>query len=176
MTDTKRLFENLGLASGMHVADFGSGKTGTFVFPAAKIVGESGSVYAVDIMKESLAGLQKRAALDALLNFHTVWADVEHPGAVAIPPGTLDAVFLINFLSAVKKRDAALGEANRLLKSGGKILAVDWKNRLLSFAPPPEDMVSAETAKQWAGANGYRLEKEFDADTYHWGLVLRKEI
>jgi ubiquinone/menaquinone biosynthesis C-methylase UbiE len=158
----------------MHVADFGSGKTGAFVFPAAKIVGESGSVFAVDIMKESLAGLAKRAAQGNFHNFHTVWADVERPNAVAIPPATLDAALLINFLSAVKQRDAVFGEANRLLKSGGSILVVDWKNRLLSYAPPTEDMVNTDTVKQWASANGYTVTKEFDADKYHWGLVLQK--
>lgn len=172
--DPRLLFQHLGLASGMHVADFGSGKTGNFIFPAAAIVGENGSVYAVDIIKESLAGLQRRAALDNLLNVHTIWADVEHPGAVAIPPSTMDAVFLINFLSAVKKRDAVLAEAGRLLKHGGKLLIVDWKNRILPFAPPADDMVSMDATKQWASANGYGVEKEFEADKYHWGLVLKK--
>jgi ubiquinone/menaquinone biosynthesis C-methylase UbiE len=174
MIDPKLLLEKIKLAPGMHVADFGSGKTGNFIFPAAAIVGENGSAYAVDIIKESLAGLAKRAALDNLPNFHTIWADVERPGAVAIPPATLDAVFLINFVSAIKKRDAVLGEANRLLKPGGNMLLVDWKNRILPFAPPPEDMVSADAIKPWASANGYTVEKSFDADKYHWGLVLRK--
>ena len=174
--DPNDLFEKLGLHIGMHVADFGSGKTGNFVFPAAKIVGSTGSVYAIDIIKEALLGLTKRAALDQFTNIHTVWADLERPNAVAIPPRTLHAVFLINFLSAVKQRDTVLDEAHRLLKPGGSILIVDWKNRLLSFAPPGEDIVHVESMKQWANTNGYTTQKEFEADKYHWGLILTKQV
>lgn len=174
MIDPKLLFGKIKLAPGMHIADFGSGKTGTFVFPAAAVVGERGTVYAVDIMKESLHGLMKRAALDNMPHIHTVWADIERPGAVAIPPQSLDAVFMVNFLSAVKKREAALGEADRLTKPGGALLIVDWKNNLLSFAPPSPDLVPQETVRLWAGTQGYATEEYFDASAYHYGMVLRK--
>ena len=71
LIDPHVLFEKIGLAPRMHIADFGSGRTGNFVFPAAKIVGEKGGIYAVDIVKESLQGLAKPAELNPTHNIHT---------------------------------------------------------------------------------------------------------
>ncbi|MEK7856546.1 MAG: hypothetical protein AAB288_10680 [Acidobacteriota bacterium] len=41
------LFEKARLAPNMHIADFGCGDTGHLIFPAAKIIGEDGVVYAL---------------------------------------------------------------------------------------------------------------------------------
>ena len=62
------LFEKAHLRPGAHVADFGCGQTGHLVFPASKIIGEKGVIYAVDILRDILAQIDKRAkdALDAL--------------------------------------------------------------------------------------------------------------
>ncbi len=156
------------------MADFGSGRTGNFVFPAAKIVGEKGSVYAVDIMKESLQGIAKRAGLDATHNIHTVWADIEKPKSIAIPEKSLDVVFLINFLSAVKKDDAVLAEADRLVKEGGRILIVDWIKTTLSFAPTKEELVNWDDVLRWSELHGYKTQTEFPVGPYHKGLVFKK--
>jgi cyclopropane fatty-acyl-phospholipid synthase-like methyltransferase len=39
--DPERLLAKSGLRAGMHVADFGTGRTGHMIFPAARIVGAS---------------------------------------------------------------------------------------------------------------------------------------
>ena len=44
----------------MQIADLGCGGTGSFVFPAAVMVGKKGSVYAVDIMKTALSYISRR--------------------------------------------------------------------------------------------------------------------
>ncbi|MGB9913382.1 MAG: class I SAM-dependent methyltransferase, partial [Candidatus Kapaibacteriota bacterium] len=48
-----------GLSEGTKIADVGCG-TGYFSIPAAKIVGRSGKVFAIDISKEMLEELQNR--------------------------------------------------------------------------------------------------------------------
>lgn len=174
LIDPHFLFEKAGLAPGMHLADFGSGRTGNFVFPAAKIVGDKGAVYAIDIMKESLAGLAKRAALGALHHVHTVWANIEKPETIGIPPQSIDVVLLINFLSAIEHDALALASADRLVKSGGRILIVDWTETSLPFAPPKEDLVQWSDTLRWAEAHGYGAEEEFSVGKYHRGLLLAK--
>ena len=176
LIDPHFLFDRVHLVPGMHVADFGSGKTGNFVFPAAAIVGEKGIVYAVDIVKDALQGIAKRAALDGLANIHTVWADIEQPRGVLIPTQSLDIVLLINFLSAVKNDTAVLDEAHRLLKAGGSLLIVDWARSDLSFAPKENERLDWDTLMRWVEAQHYKLNDEFSVGQYHKGLILQKSI
>ncbi|MCX6779720.1 MAG: hypothetical protein NT034_00885 [Candidatus Magasanikbacteria bacterium] len=57
LIDPFEIFQKVGLSSGMRVADMGCGRTGHFVLPAARVVGEKGLVYAVDILKDVLQSL-----------------------------------------------------------------------------------------------------------------------
>jgi ubiquinone/menaquinone biosynthesis C-methylase UbiE len=54
LIDSEEVFRHLHLAEGMAVADLGCGNLAHFVLPAAKAVGQSGLVYAVDILKTAL--------------------------------------------------------------------------------------------------------------------------
>ena len=64
MIDVHRLFEKAQIRPSMHVADFGCGKTGHIIFPVAKIIGEMGVVYAVDILQEVLLEIKKKIQLE----------------------------------------------------------------------------------------------------------------
>lgn len=174
LIDPKLLFEKIGLAPGMHIADFGSGRTGNFVFPSAAIIGNTGAVYAIDIIKESLKGIAKRANLDGLLNIHTIWADLEQPKGASIPAKSLDAVFLINFLSAVKARETVLNEAARITKARGLILIVDWKKTSLPFAPPNKELLDFDMLQRWGEPNGFRISEEFNVGEHHRGIILKR--
>ena len=57
----KLKLENIGLSAGMVFMDIGCGY-GFFTIPAAKIVGEKGRVYAVDIDASAIDRLQREAA------------------------------------------------------------------------------------------------------------------
>ena len=107
------LFEKARLAPNMHIADFGCGDTGHLIFPAAKIIGEDGVVYALDILKEILASVDNRAKRENFTNVHTVWSDMEKVGAASIPAGSLDIVFFINSLFHCQNKANPLAEAKR---------------------------------------------------------------
>ena len=174
LIDPHIVFEKAHLQPGMHVADFGCGKTGHLVFPAAVIVGETGVVYAVDIIKELLTEIAKRAALEAFHNVHTVWADVERVGSTAIPEGSLDLVFLMNIMARAPEREHILEEASRLLKEKGRLAVVDWARGGLPFSPKPEQLVSFPIIEKWALSHGFVVQSEFTPGPYHHGLVLYK--
>ena len=63
-----------GLKYGQKVADFGCG-AGFFTLPAARLVGDEGVVYAVDIMPDRLAVTQSSAQQAGLKNVQVVQAD-----------------------------------------------------------------------------------------------------
>ncbi len=175
LLDPQLLFEKSQLQAGMHVADFGCGRTGHIVFPAAVVVGEKGIVYAIDILKDMLENIRKRAQSSSLINVHTVWSDVERVGKTAIPAKSLDIAYLINTLSRSENAFKALDEANRLLRDKGRIVVVDWFKKIPSLGPAEELFVNFPQVKAWGLQNGYVVQEEFQAGAYHWGMILFRQ-
>jgi ubiquinone/menaquinone biosynthesis C-methylase UbiE len=174
MVDPQVLFDKAHLQPGMHVADFGCGRTGHVIFPAAKAVGVRGIVYAVDILKDALEAIKKRAAINSMMNVHTVWTNLEWVGKTAIPPRSLDTVFIVNVLDQSDNRHGILEEAYRLLKDKGRLLIVDWFKKGLQFGPLDQRFLDFDDVKQWSKLRGFVLQEEFDTGPYHKGLVLYK--
>lgn len=168
------LFEKAQLHSGMHVADLGCGRTGHIVFPAAAIIGDHGMIYAVDIMKDVLENIIKRARMENLLNIHTVWSDIEKVGKTAIPKKSLDVVFLVNILFHTDKIENMLDEAHRLLKDKSRIIVVDWIKNSLPFGPKEDKLIDFTKITTWSHNNNIVVQEEFKAGKYHKGLVLYK--
>lgn len=164
------LLEKSGIREGWKVADFGSGSAGHFVFPAARMVGASGTSYAVDILKPALSGIVSREKLEGVKNVKRIWADLDVPGATKIVDDSLDLVLLINN----RVHESMIREAVRVLKPGGRLLIVDWKIIATPFGPPTAERVSVEGAKERVEKYGLQVVEEFEAGKYHWGLLLRK--
>ena len=174
MIDPDLLFEKAQLQPGMHIADLGCGRLGHIVFPGAKYVGPNGLIYAVDVRKEMLESVRKRASLDGLLNVQTVWADLEQYGKTAIPTKNLDVAFIINVLFQSNDQFAILNEAKRLLKHKARLVIVDWNRPGLTICPPAERMVDFHAILNWARGEGFGLQDDFDMGNWHRGLVLYK--
>lgn len=156
----------------MRVADFCCGSSGHFVFPLSKLVGEEGEVYAVDILKSALNGIEGRAKLEGVANINIIWSDVEKYGATKIEAESLDFASFIND----EPKPTMLKEAARLLKAGGVLLIVDWTMELVAFGPPPEKRVGPEVYKEVIPPLGFSLKEQFIAGPYHYGLVFEKVI
>jgi len=174
LLDAKLILAKAQIKEGMRVADLGCGTSGHFVFPAARIVGKKGVVYAVDILKTTLQNIEKRAKLENLANVQAVWTDLEIFGATKIDSGKLDVAMLINTLYQSKKRVEIIREAIRLLKKKGKLVIVEWKSSALPFGPSIDARVNKDLLKQGAGKLGMVLEEEFEAGEYHYGMVFEK--
>lgn len=166
------LFAKAHMQPGMHVADLGCGRTGHIVFPAAKFLGDTGLVYAVDIMKDCLEIIRRRAALEAMHNIQTVWSDLERLGKTAIPNKNLDVGFLVNVLWRSEHPVDILEEARRMLKDKARLVVVDWSGSILPFAPPKDKIVDFEKIKSWGKINGFAVQEEFAMGNYHKGVVL----
>src|SRR3989344_2513978 len=83
------IFAHAHIKNGMRVADLCCGSSGHFIFPLSKLVGEAGMVYAVDILKSALSGIEGRAKLEGETNINTVWSDLEKYGATKIDSESL---------------------------------------------------------------------------------------
>jgi len=118
----RRIVERSKIAKGMCVLEVGCGN-GAVAAPAARAVGDGGSVYGLDIQQQMLdlfkRKLQKPENGD-IRNVRLVAGD-----ACVLPfcSDSFDAVYVVEALGEVHDPDKALVEMKRVLKPGG-ILAV----------------------------------------------------
>ena len=162
------LANHLALKRNMLAADFGCG-SGEWAAAVAEIM-EHGKVYAIDLLEEPLSAARSRARVAGLENIEFVKSDIEK----LIPrlrADSLDLVLMTNLLFQVKDKKAVFEEAKRVLKPGGKILVIDWKN---GVAIGPAEKLPQEAVKEFVAQSGFGPVDEFDAANFHYGLVFEK--
>lgn len=169
----ERIISYLGIEKGMKVADFGSGH-GYFTIPIARLVGEEGRIYSIDIQKDALAVIQSKAKLEHLLNVETIWSDIETADGSKLQNSSIDLVIMSNILFQAESPSAIIVEAKRVLKSGGKIALIEWDETPFQGGPPPRLRIPKEKAKKLASENNLELDREFEAGSHHYGLLLKK--
>ncbi len=174
LIDTKLIMDKAQIGDKMKVAELGCGASGHFVFPAAKLVGKQGIIYAVDILKTVLENINRRARAENYSNIKTIWSNLEIFGATKIEAASLDVALLINILYQSHKRAEILREAIRLIKKGGKVIVIEWKNIAAPFGPTAEEKVKKDLLELAAKKLGLNLDDEFEAGQYHYGLIFTK--
>ena len=162
----------LELPYGASVADLGTGSMAFFTLQAAKIVGDKGVVYGLDVVKEVLSSVAGKAKQEGLINIKTVWTNLEVVGAAQIPP--VDYTLLVNTVFQGQDRQAMFNEAYRLTKSEGKLLFVDWKPAVGAVGPAAGIRIRPEEAEAMALNAGFIKVKDFEAGVNHYGIVFKK--
>jgi ubiquinone/menaquinone biosynthesis C-methylase UbiE len=162
----------LPLTEGSVVADFGSG-SGHFARALADVVGDTGIVYLIDI-NPNLMPHVGRAGSTTARNMRFVVGDLTVPGASRIAEGSIDAVVIANLLFQVDDPGAVMGEAVRILRPGGVVLAIDWTDSWGGAGPEPSKIVTAARARKMFEAVGMRYVKEYMPGDHHWGMILEK--
>lgn len=166
----EQTLKQLKLKKTMVAADFGSG-SGGWAFPLARKL-EEGKVYAIDILEEPLSALKARAKLEKIFNIETIQFDVEDKAGSKLIDNSCDLVLMTNILFEAESKKQVLEEGKRILKPGGKILVVDWK--LDTPLGPKEGRISADEVKKTAKDLNLKLEKEFEAGAFHYGLIFER--
>ena len=132
---------------------------------------ENGKVYAVDLLEEPLSALRGKARVKNLQNIEIVKGDVEKTISRLLA-NSLDLVLVTNLLFQIEKRKEVFDEAKRVLKSGGKMLVVDWNE---SAQIGPVQKIPAKDLRELAQKSGFLLESEFEAGNFHSGLIFTKK-
>lgn len=172
-SDPKGNVLQLGLKEGMRVADFGAG-TGHYAQALAHSVGRNGKVYAIDVQEDILKHLKLNAHEQHRGIIETLWGDIEKPGGTHLRGESLDAVILANTLFQVENRYGLLAEIQRVLKSEGKLLVVDWAGSYGGMGPAPEKVIPEHEAEGFFIGGGFHKVKSFRAGPHHYGIVFTK--
>jgi len=161
-----------GIMQGEIVADLGCGN-GFYVLPAAQMVGPTGTVWAVDVQTSKLAATISIANQFGYKNVKVVQANLGKP-LLDIQQNSCDLVIVSNILHEIDDSQQLIKNIYRILKSPGRVVAVEWKRTATPFGPPLEkrlDQVKLEIMLQQAG---FRKEKDLDADGYHYAVLYGK--
>jgi len=175
LIDPAVIFKKIGLSEGMRVADFGCGRTGHFVFPMSPIIGETGVIYAVDIIKDILESIRSRARSEGFNNVQVVWSDLEKYGAAPIPEGSLDAGFFINVMFLVKNRLEAIRESIRLIRDDGYLVVIDWAKKIGPIGPTAEQMINQEEFISTGLKEDLQLVGRMPVGDYHFCIIFKKK-
>lgn len=172
--DPEKILFQAGLSAGQTLADLGAG-SGFYAFAAGKIVGEQGTVYAVDILETALDHIAAEGRLKGLRNIKTVRADLEDNNAVTvIPSGSCDIVLFANILHQLKNKEELFAKAYSLLKSGGKLVVIEWNDQPGPIGPVSAERLTPEEAGKLAGQATLKPGGILPADSYHYGLIFIK--
>jgi ubiquinone/menaquinone biosynthesis C-methylase UbiE len=168
--DPRENLLQLPVREGMKVADFGAG-SGHYAFAAAAAVGESGKVYAIDIQREVAAHLRGLARAQRRRNLEALWGDVEKPGGSGLRDASVDAVIVSNVLFQTPHTAGLLAEAKRVLKPGGRLLAIDWAGAYGGMGPAAHLVFSEHQAEQLFIGGGFHKLKSIAAGPHHYGII-----
>lgn len=175
LLDAYNILKNISqIKNGQIVGDLGAGGAAYFTLQSAKIVGDQGQVYSVDVLKNVLSSINSKAQMAGLYNVKTVWSNLEIYGATKIPEESLDHALLVNVLFQSKKYPEIIKEAVRLLKPGGQLTIIDWSDMNPNFAPNQALQLDKNEIINAAQNLSLSLQQEFQAGPYHFGLIFIK--
>ena len=109
----------VGVRTGLVVLDFGCG-SGRYVIPAAKLVGDKGRAYALDISMRALDRVEKKAKEEGLENVVRIHASVDE--GIQLEDEIIDLMLMIDVLQEINKKEDLLAEAFRILKPDGVLI------------------------------------------------------
>jgi len=164
----------LGLRSGMKVADLGAG-TGHYTLAAAAIV-DDGRVYAIEVQPEMLEHITDAAKRAGCKNIEVIHGDFEKRGGTKLKDGILDAVIMSNVLFQIEAEhwEIVLTEVKRILKSGGKLLVIDWAGSYGGMGPATALVVTEHTAEEKFITAGFHKVTSFRAGAHHYAIIFEK--
>jgi len=140
MHDPEVVFDQLSLKPG----DLGCGP-GEYTIHAARLVGDSGVVYALEKWAYMIDGLTQEAAAQGLANLKPMTADITQPLSIkdkSIDVCLLSTVLHIFDLSKIEK--TLFNEIRRVLKPDGRVAVIECKKEDQPFGPPKHMRLSAE--------------------------------
>lgn len=110
----KNILKEVGIKQGFYMLDFGCGP-GSYIVPAAKMVGESGKIYAMDIHPIAMEMVTNIISKKQLKNVEIIHSDCE----TGLPDNNIDVVLLYDTFHHLSTPQEVLEELHRILKMDG---------------------------------------------------------
>lgn len=150
MQDPDLFWPVLGLKDPKVIVDIGTG-TGFFAVELLKKA-PTAKVYGLDIAPVMLEWI--KANRPEFKTGHLVPLAMTED-AVPLQDGLADLVVMINLHHELHNPQGVLSECRRVLKSGGRLMVLDWKPTETPMGPPPSIRVQPRTVLDQVAAAGF---------------------
>ena len=151
--DPDRAIDVLKLSKGSAVADIGAG-SGYITEKLSKKVGPMGKVYATDIQQGMIDLLNKRIAKRKLTNVTAVLGTQDDP---RLPLEAIDLAIMVDVYHELSQPQLMLRHIKTALKSGGRLVLVEYRKEDPAIPIKPEHKMSVAEAKLEVEAEGFKL-------------------
>lgn len=161
-----RVMDVLRIKEGSNVADIGAG-SGWFTSRAARRVGSSGRVYAVEINRDYLKYIEARAEREKLSNVRAILGKEDDP---LLPQQSVDAALILKTYHEIAQPIRLLKQLRQSMRSGARLGIID-RNGTGSDHGLDRDTVVSEARRA-----GFELIEQYDfvkPDGMDYFLVFR---
>lgn len=152
------MLRQLNVKPGMSVCDIGCGN-GFHTLELARMVGEKGRVYGVDIQPEMLKFLRDRAEKAGLENITPILGSGHDP---RLPSGVLDLILLVDVYHEFSYPALMLAAMRKALKPKGVIVLVEFREEDPDVPILPLHKMSKKQIMKEVPANGFKLVRDYD--------------
>ncbi len=145
------VLKKAGLKDGDKFADIGCG-IGYFSILASSIVGENGSVLALDISQDMLDYMVQHGG-----DRQNIMAIKSEENQLPVSDGEVDLAFMCNVVHEVDNMHIFLEEVNRIICKNGRIAIVDFEKKVGEFGPPIEHRVASGDVRKELEELGFKV-------------------
>ncbi|MFA5351057.1 MAG: methyltransferase domain-containing protein [Candidatus Omnitrophota bacterium] len=158
LQDSRLVFDELKLNDGESFLDLGCG-AGNYAIQAAKIVGDTGAVYALDQWEEVIDALSKKAIAQGLRNIRAIKSDII--SLLPLEDKVVDVCLIAQVLHGFDlSRDTKklFAEISRVLKPAGRLAILEFRKEEANFGPPMNIRLLPEEIEAVIAQYGFKKE------------------
>ena len=152
------MLASLGVKRGMTVCDMGCGN-GFYTLKLAKMVGDGGHIYGVDIQPEMLKLLNDRADEQGISNITPVLGTFVDP---RLPKGKFDLILCVDVYHEFSYPEQMLSAMREALAPKGLVVLVEFRTEDPKVPIKPEHKMSKAQIMKELPPNGFKLAKEYE--------------
>ena len=168
--NTSQLLKNLGIKSGMLIADIGAG-SGYHSALLSKMVG-TGKVFAVDVEPEMIGYLNERIKQEKLSRIVPVLSTEQK---VSLPENTVDIMLLVDVYHEFSYPYEMALSMRAALKPGGKLVLVEFRSEDQTVPIKTIHKMSEAQAIKELRAAGFTFDKNIDNLPWQHCMVFIKQ-
>jgi ubiquinone/menaquinone biosynthesis C-methylase UbiE len=161
----------LGLKPGMTVCDLGAG-TGYYAVRMARLVGDQGKVYAVDIQPRMLELLSKRLSSAGIQNIVPLLGGETETN---LPANSQDLIILVDVYHEFSKPQEMLRSIRKSLKDTGRLVLLEFRKEDPAVPIRLEHKMSIADVKAELEPEGFQIEKVLDTLPWQHMIFLQKK-
>lgn len=146
-----------------HILDVGAG-SGYLTIPAAKRT--DGTVYALDMDARMLEVIDTKAKAEKITNIQLMQGNIN---SIPLPDSSVDIVMASLILHEVKPLPSVLTQMNRVLKTGGHFLCLEYEKEESTVKGPPMHIriPSVEMEQELISAGFNIVQKVFPGESIY---------